>query len=45
LDEHLAIACADCAILPTLVQRAGSRPMATGELLRGFPIPPGTILA
>ena len=44
LDDHLTIACGSGAIRPTLVQRAGSRPMATSEFLRGFPIPPGTRL-
>jgi methionyl-tRNA formyltransferase len=45
LDDRLAIACGEGAIRPTLVQRAGRPPMRTDELLRGFPIPAGTILA
>jgi methionyl-tRNA formyltransferase len=45
LDDGLAIACAEGSILPTLVQRAGRGPMSPAELLRGFPIPAGTILA
>jgi methionyl-tRNA formyltransferase len=44
LDEGLAIACGEGAVRPLLVQRAGRGPMTPGELLRGFPIPPGTIL-
>ncbi len=44
LDEHLTIRCATGAIRPTLVQRAGGKPMIATELLRGFPIPPGTRL-
>lgn len=44
LDGTLTIACADEAIRPTLVQRAGRPVMATAELLRGFPITPGTRL-
>jgi methionyl-tRNA formyltransferase len=44
LDDQLTIACADGAIRPTLVQRAGRGVMTTRELLRGFPIPPGTRL-
>ncbi len=44
LDNALTIACGDGAIRPTLVQRAGRAPMTAQDLLRGFPIPPGTIL-
>jgi methionyl-tRNA formyltransferase len=44
LDDHLTIACADGAIRPTLVQRAGRGVMMVDDLLRGFPIPPGTRL-
>lgn len=43
-DDNLKIACAERAIQPTLVQRAGRAPMATIEFLRGFPIKPGTWL-
>ena len=44
LDDQLTIACADGAIRPTRVQRAGRGVMTAGELLRGFAIPPGTRL-
>jgi methionyl-tRNA formyltransferase len=44
LDDHLAIACGEGVLLPTLVQRAGRAPMTAAELLRGFAIPPGTTL-
>ncbi|MFD1788686.1 methionyl-tRNA formyltransferase [Sphingomonas floccifaciens] len=44
LDDDLTIACADGAIRPTSVQRAGRGVMTTAELLRGFPISPGTRL-
>ena len=44
LDEALTIACADGALRPTLVQRAGRAPMSPPELLRGFLIPVGTVL-
>ena len=44
-DNRLAIACGGSLIIPTLVQRAGRAAMRTEELLRGFPIPPGTRLA
>jgi methionyl-tRNA formyltransferase len=44
LDDRLAIACADGAVRPLLVQRAGRAPMTPEDLLRGFAIPAGTIL-
>ena len=45
LDDQLAVACAEGSLIPTLVQRAGRGVMTPSELLRGFPIPPGTRLA
>jgi len=45
LDHGLEIACASGSILPTRVQRAGRGTMRTDELLRGFVIPVGTVLA
>lgn len=45
LDDRLAIACADGALVPQTVQRAGRGVMTSAELLRGFAIPPGTALA
>ena len=44
LESSLTIACGSGVLVPTLVQRAGRGPMTPDELLRGFPIPPGTIL-
>ena len=44
LDDCLNIACGSGYIRPLAVQRAGRAPMTPGELLRGFPIPKGTIL-
>jgi len=44
LDECLNIACGSGYIRPLKVQRAGRAPMSPGELLRGFPIPKGTVL-
>lgn len=44
LDESLTIACAEGALRPLRVQRAGKAPMETAALLRGFAIPPGTQL-
>ena len=44
IDDALTIACGTDAIRPTLVQRAGKGVMKSSELLRGFPIPPGSSL-
>ena len=44
LDDRLTIACASGAVLTRTIQRAGRAPMTAAELLRGFPIPAGTIL-
>ncbi len=45
LDDALTIACAGAtALRPALLQRAGRGAMTSAELLRGFPITPGTVL-
>ena len=44
-DDRLTVACGEGALRPTLVQRQGKAPMAAAELLRGFAIPPGTVLS
>jgi methionyl-tRNA formyltransferase len=44
LDERLLIACGSGSIRPALVQRAGKGAIPTGDMLRGFSVPPGTIL-
>ena len=44
LDDCLSVACGSGYVRPLKVQRAGRAPMTPGELLRGFPIPKGTIL-
>jgi methionyl-tRNA formyltransferase len=44
LDDRLTIACGEGALRPLALQRAGRGVMTAEELLRGFPIPPGTIL-
>ncbi|MBA4047653.1 MAG: methionyl-tRNA formyltransferase [Sphingomonas sp.] len=45
LDDALTIACGDgTALRPALLQRAGRGAMTPSDLLRGFPIPPGTLL-
>ena len=41
LDHGLALACAEGAIVPTLVQRSGRAAMRADEMLRGFVIPVG----
>ena len=44
LDTALTVACGEGAVQLLELQRAGKRPMAAAELLRGFPLPPGTRL-
>ncbi|WP_342360062.1 methionyl-tRNA formyltransferase [Terrarubrum flagellatum] len=44
LDDRLAIACGDGAVRLIEVQRAGSRPMAADEFLRGARLAPGARL-
>ena len=44
LDPELTISCADGAFRPTRVQRPGKGPMEVQAFLRGFQIPPGTVL-
>ena len=44
LNDCLHVACGTGYIRPLKVQRAGRAAMTPGELLRGFAIPPGTIL-
>jgi methionyl-tRNA formyltransferase len=45
IDDRLAIACGEGSLRPLKVQRSGRGAMAPDELLRGFPIPAGTVLA
>ncbi len=44
LDDCLNVAAGEGYVRPLKVQRAGRGVMTAGELLRGFPIPKGTIL-
>ena len=44
LDERLTVACGDGAVRLLRLQRAGKGAMAAEDLLRGFAIPPGTLL-
>lgn len=45
LDDRLTIACRDGAVQIVEAQRAGKRAMKADELLRGFSLPNGTIIA
>ena len=45
ITPDFTIACAQRAIRPTLVQRAGRSAMSVGDFLRGFALPPHTRLA
>lgn len=45
LDDQLTIGCADRAIRPTIIQRAGKPAMPLAEFLRGNRIMAGTILS
>ena len=44
LDGALLVACGQGALRLTRVQRPGRPPMDAAALLRGYPIPPGTVL-
>jgi methionyl-tRNA formyltransferase len=44
LDDQLTIACGTGSIRPLILQRPGKKPLGVAEFLRGFPLPPGTIL-
>ncbi|MGI9451807.1 MAG: hypothetical protein ACR2QH_14385, partial [Geminicoccaceae bacterium] len=44
LDDRLTVACGDGVFRITKLQRAGGKPMASSDFLRGFPVPPGTRL-
>jgi methionyl-tRNA formyltransferase len=44
VDDALTIACGDGAIRPSLLQRAGHKPLALDDFLRGFAIAAGTRL-
>lgn len=45
IDDALAIACGGGILRPQLVQRAGRGAMTPSELLRGYALPAGTVLA
>jgi methionyl-tRNA formyltransferase len=44
LDDRLKVACGSGAVRLLELQRAGKKPMAAGDFLRGFPLRPGTKL-
>lgn len=44
LDGELTIACGKGAIRPLVIQRAGRKAAPSADVMRGFPIPPGTRL-
>jgi len=44
LDERLTIACGEGALTVLTVQRGGRAAMTADALLRGFALPPGTML-
>jgi methionyl-tRNA formyltransferase len=44
LDDNLTVACGSGAVRIVELQRAGGKPMAAGEFLRGSPIAAGSVL-
>jgi len=44
LDHALTVACGEGAVRILQVQRAGKRPLPAADFLRGFALPPGTVL-
>ncbi|MCH7487964.1 MAG: methionyl-tRNA formyltransferase [Proteobacteria bacterium] len=45
LDDRMTIACGSGALRPLRLQRAGRKPQAAEEFLRGAPLAPGTVLS
>ncbi len=44
LDDHLTIACGEGAIRLLTLQKAGGKPLAAWDFLRGTPVPQGTVI-
>ena len=44
LDDRLTIACGTGAVRPLLIQRAGKNAMPVADVLRGVPLPAGTMM-
>ncbi|MFB3102242.1 MAG: methionyl-tRNA formyltransferase, partial [Alphaproteobacteria bacterium] len=45
LDDQLTVACGEGALRLAVVQREGRAPVAAADLLRGYPIAVGSVLA
>jgi methionyl-tRNA formyltransferase len=45
LDDGLRVACGDGVVRLLRVQRAGKAAQSAEEMLRGFPLPAGTVLS
>jgi len=45
LDERPSIACGRGQLILSRLQRAGRKPQDASEFLRGYDLPPGTVLA
>ena len=45
IDNHLTVACGKGTLRPRMIQRPGKKPMTTNEVLRGTPVPIGTVLS
>lgn len=44
VDDALTVACGEGSLRPLRLQRPGRTPQETAAFLRGYPIPPGTVL-
>jgi methionyl-tRNA formyltransferase len=44
LDERLTVACGEGVLRPLRLQRPGRAPLDAPAFLRGFALPPGTML-
>ena len=45
MDNRLTVACGKGTLRPRVVQRPGKKPMTPVEVLRGTPVPIGTVLS
>ena len=44
LDENLTVACGEGAVRLLTLQKAGGKPLAASDFLRGTPVQPGTVI-
>jgi methionyl-tRNA formyltransferase len=44
IDHRLLVACGEGALRPLILQRPGRSALDTAAFLRGFALPPGTLL-